>query len=237
MSIGPSLLVVFLFSAGFVSCAASKLNGSGSLSPSIYYKPTVHLDKTKCSASSLRELLSPGGRVLTTLCDSDYKQCLMQGSCFVQDENGVTSYNYHSTRDGVARFIVTDLKSCPYGYGVSRACLDPYFSVAADLGIYKLGDVIFIPRLVGVTMPSGEIHDGFLVIRDAGSSIVGAHRFDFFTGFLSHRNKENPMVRLGFGDPRKRFEFRKATPQEAQAARERRGFPGLRKSQIADLSE
>lgn len=34
-------------------------------------------------------------------------------------------------------------------------CLDPYFTVAADLNFYKLGDVIFVPQFVGEVMPDG----------------------------------------------------------------------------------
>lgn len=229
------LLSLLFVSSTLISCAAPKTTSdSGGMTPTIYYKPTIHLGKTKCATSHLREILSPEGVTLATLCDSDYRACLMQGSCFVEDEGVLTSYNYHSTKEGVARFIITDLKKCPYGYGVNSVCLDPYFSVAADLKIHKVGDVIYVPRLVGVEMPNGEVHDGFLVIRDAGGSINGSHRFDFFTGFLNHKDKKNPMARLGFGDPRSRIHYRLATESEAAAARTRRGYPGLRKDVLAE---
>lgn len=229
------LLSLLFVSSTLISCAAPKTTSdSGGMTPTIYYKPTIHLGKTKCTTSHLREILSPEGVTLATLCDSDYRTCLMQGSCFVEDEGVLTSYNYHSTKEGVARFIITDLKKCPYGYGVNSVCLDPYFSVAADLKIHKVGDVIYVPRLVGVEMPNGEVHDGFLVIRDAGGSINGSHRFDFFTGFLNHKDKKNPMARLGFGDPRSRIHYRLATESEAAAARTRRGYPGLRKDVLAE---
>ncbi|CAE78565.1 3D domain-containing protein [Bdellovibrio bacteriovorus] len=219
------------------ACAASKSSEGSGLTPTIYYKPTIQLDKNKCSSASLRDLLSPEGRVLTTLCDSDYAQCLLQGSCLIDDQGLLTSYNYHSTKDGLARFIVTDTKACPFGYGVSNACLDPYFSAAADLKIYKLGDVIYIPRLVGAKMPNGEVHDGYIVIRDAGGGVKGAGRFDFFTGYLDHRNKKNTMARLGFGDPKNRIEYRVVRGEEAARARERRGFPGLKKSILEEQQE
>lgn len=220
---------LLLLSCFLISCAGSDSSSSEELTPTIYYKPTVQLGKTQCNSESLRDLVSPEGETLATLCEVDYRLCLMQGSCFVEDEGELTSYNYHSTKEGVPRFVVTDLETCPFGYGVNSSCLDPYFSVAADLKVHKVGDAIFIPRLVGVDLPNGEVHDGFLVIRDAGGGITGANRFDFFTGFLDHRSRENPLARLGFGDPKNRFEFRKATAKEAAAARARRGYPGLKK--------
>ncbi|MBV2167447.1 MAG: murein transglycosylase [Bdellovibrio sp.] len=223
------LLLPFFLS----SCAVSKDAEGLSMSPTIYYKPTIHQKQAHCSANTLRDLLSPEGHTLVTLCESDYKKCLMQGSCFVDDGENITSYNYHSTKEGLPRFVEVDLNVCPYGYGVRNSCLDPYFSAAADLKFYKAGDVIFIPRLVGAVMPNGEEHDGFVIIRDSGGGVVGADRFDFFTGFYDHLSKQNTLARLGFGDPKNRFEFRLATEEEARAARERRNYPGLKKSVLA----
>lgn len=225
-------IVLSFFALSLISCAAPQ--SSDGLVPTIYFKPTIRADQTKCSSSSQREILSPEGYTLATLCDSDYKQCLMQGSCFVEQDGVLTSYNYHSTKEGVARFIVTDLKECPFGYGVQSSCLDPFYSVAADLDVYGAGDVIFVPRLVGARLPNGQLHDGFLIIRDSGGGIKGADRFDFFTGFLDHRTKENPFARLGFGDPKNRFQFRLASKSEALAARQRRGYPGLNSKVMAE---
>ncbi|MNL34732.1 3D domain protein [compost metagenome] len=104
--------------------------------------------------------------------------------------------------------------------------------MAADLKIYKPGDVIFVPRLVGVTMPTGEVHDGFLIVRDRGAAIVGVSRFDFFTGFEGLRNPANIMVRMGFANKANKFEFRMATEEEAKAIRERQGYPGIRREVV-----
>lgn len=229
--------VAFLSSFILLSCAASKSSVGLFLNPTIYYKPTIHKYKAKCSSNSLRDLISPDGRTLVALCESDYRECLLQGSCFVDDGEQVTSYNYHSTRDGVPRFVVVDLTICPYGYGVRESCLDPYFSAAADLEFYHPGDVIFVPRLIGAVMPDGEVHDGFIVIRDSGGRIVGANRFDFFTGLYSHRQRQNVFARLGFSDPKNRFEFRMATKDEAVATRVRRNYPGLRKNLIIKANQ
>lgn len=217
----------FLLPLFLISCAGSKSGVGNSLSPTIYYKPTIYLNKAKCSSNSLRDMKSPEGHILQTLCDEDFKLCLLQGSCFIDDQGKVTSYNYHSKRSGEPRFIEIDVKKCPYGYGVKSNCLDPFFSAAADLKFYSVGDVIFIPRLVGAVMPNGEVHDGYIIVRDAGGGVSGADRFDFFTGSLSHLSRENTFAHLGFGDPKNHFEFRRASESESRAVRAKRNYPGL----------
>ena len=198
------------------------------LNPTIYFQPIIKKDLSNCS--SLRDLYSPEGTILETLCEADYKSCVVQGTCTVLANDKMTSYNFHSQKDGRSRFMLVDLKACPYVYGMRTTCLDPYFSVAADLSIYKLGDVIFIPKLVGVRMPNGEIHDGFLIVRDAGGGVVGSRRFDFYTGFVSYNSKANTLAQLGFGDPKSQIEFRMATPDEANSVRAQRNYPGLQKN-------
>jgi 3D (Asp-Asp-Asp) domain-containing protein len=230
-----SLTILTVFAAALMtSCAASKTSEGIGLNPTIYYKPTVYQNEAKCTTSEMRELLSPEGKTLVSMCEKDYDNCLLQGSCFVDDGTKVTSYNYHSTKDDVPRFIIVDTKKCPFGYGVRNICLDPFFSVAADLSIYEPGEVLFIPRLVGATLPNGEMHDGYVIVRDAGGAIKGPNRFDFFTGFLDHRQRKNTLVRLGFSDPKNRFEFRRATEEERNDVQVRRAYPGLKESVIQE---
>ncbi|UOE99871.1 3D domain-containing protein [Bdellovibrio reynosensis] len=215
------------------SCAAKHSDGK-EMVPTIYYKPTINQKSSQCTADDLRDLLSPEGESLVTLCQKDFDLCLLQGSCFVDNGKEVISYNYHSIKDSVPRFIPVDLKVCPFGYGVRSSCLDPYFSVAADLKYYKPGDVIFIPRLEGAVLPNREVHDGFMIVRDSGGGVLGQHRFDFFTGFFDHRSRQNTLARLGFGDPKNRFEYRMATEAESQAVRTKRNYPGLKASALEE---
>lgn len=211
-----------------VSCAGASATSSDSLIPSIYFKPTVNAESVQCQPADKVKMEGTDGSVLTELCPQDYKQCLLQGSCFVSSEGQTRSYNIAAKNsDGEFTFVEVDVNRCPYGYGVRNTCLDPYFSVAADLKYYKVGDVIYVPRLVGAVLPNGEVHDGFLIVRDDGGGIKGPHRFDFFTGFFNHLAKQNTLAILGFGDPNHRYEFRKATAAEAEQARERRGYPDL----------
>ncbi|MEN0058176.1 MAG: 3D domain-containing protein [Bdellovibrio sp.] len=222
-------MLALLSNAVLVGCGPSKDSEGLTVNPTIYYKPTIHQDEMRCEKSAMKEVLSPEDKVLGHLCANDFDLCLMQGSCFVQTDDEVVSFNYHSVKNGTHRFFISSMR-CPYGFGARQDCMDPYFSVAADFNFYKVGDVIFVPRLIGAVMPNGEVHDGFLIVRDTGSGIIGANRFDFFTGIYSHLTKKNPFVRLGFSDPRNSFEFRMATATEAAAVRKQRNYPGLKKS-------
>ncbi|WP_413586335.1 3D domain-containing protein [Bdellovibrio sp. HCB274] len=227
------------FIVHIISCAQTKvMEGEASLlTPTIYYKPTVHFDAAKCTQEDLKDLVSPTDKVLTTICSKDFDKCLIEGACFVDKGGSVRSFNYHSRIKNIPRFVEVDLRRCPYGYGVKSTCLDPYYTIAADLSIYNVGDVVFVPRLVNAPMPDGSIHDGFVIIRDRGARILGQGRFDFFTGFYNHADKDNIIARLGFGDPYARFDYRLATEEEAAATRERRGYPGLKNSIIVRTLE
>lgn len=223
-------IVFLLLNLFLISCAPSSSADISSLKPTIYFKPLIQLEKSTCSSAEKRDILSPSGKRFVSLCEKDYDECVLQGSCWVDDGKKQVAYNYHSKKNGQHRFIKVDLDRCPFGYGVRSICLDPYFSVAADLNYYKPGDVIFVPRLVGVELPTGETHDGFLIIRDSGGGVEGSRRFDFFTGSLSHKQKSNPFARLGFADPAKSFEFRLATAEEASEVHKSRNFPFVKAS-------
>lgn len=207
--------------------------GIAQLNPTIYYKPTIYLDKTTCN-NEIIDMVSPDGAILISLCGRDHRNCLMQGACFVLDEDGrFRSFNYYARgADDVPRFKEVSLNKCPFGFGVRNSCLDPYYTVAADLNIYKPGDVIFVPKLVGAKIPTGEIHDGFFIVRDRGAAILGPFRFDFFTGFEGIRDMTNTFARMGFGKKSNSFDFRMATEEEAKFIRERQGYPGTKRQVV-----
>lgn len=200
------------------------------LNPTIYYKPIVSVMPLKCEELERVEMKSVENKVLTRLCPKDFQNCLMQGACYVYDESGrFRSFNYVKRGDdGKVRFGEVNTNRCPFGYGAKAICLDPYYSVAADLQYHSLGDVIFVPRLVGAVMPDGLTHDGFLVVRDKGGSIKGPHRFDFFTGFTEPYVDENTFRNLGFSEVTHSFPYRRATLEEATRVRERTGYPGIK---------
>ncbi|MGE5084662.1 MAG: 3D domain-containing protein [Bacillota bacterium] len=199
------------------------------LIPSVYFKPVIKIVPDACDDKELVSMLSPEGKELEKMCLKDFKRCLMEGSCFVVRENSLKSYNYHSCVDSRSRFVEDDLGQCPYGYGVYRSCLDPYFTVAADRRYYKSGDVIFVPKLVGIELPGGAIHDGFFIVRDIGNKIKGPRRFDFYTGIYTHLSEKNTIAKEGFADYSNRFRFRRATQQESEQVLHLRNYPGLTK--------
>src|SRR5262249_14859879 len=51
-----------------------------------------------------------------------------------------------------------------------------------------------IPALVGIPLPTGEVHDGFGFAHDTGRGITG-NRVDIFVGFESDR--DNALTRSG----------------------------------------
>jgi len=149
----------------------------------------------------------------------------------------VKSYNYHTRVDGRSRFEQADTEKCPYGYGVRRSCLDPYFTVAADRRYYKPGDVIFVPKLVGLKLSDGITHDGFLIVRDIGEKIKGPRRFDFFTGIHTHLSNNNPIANEGFADYSSRFKFRRATEKETEVVQHLRNYPGLNEATFDEAKD
>ena len=209
-----------------MGCAYGTTEATQTLHPTVYYKPIYKAYDGQCGLKKT-QILSPQNKLLAEVCEDQFNSCVMQGSCAVYDEAGrLRSFNYYARgADGLPRFFEVDSHRCPYGYGAHLICLDPYFTVAADLSIYKLGDVIFVPRAVGEIMPDGQTHHGYFVVRDSGAAIKGPLRFDFFTGFTKPFAKENPFSKMGFADKSNSFEFRLATAEEAQQIRERTKFP------------
>ncbi len=176
---------------------------------SIYYTPDYSdLDLNSCADKKNINILDSNNQIGSySLCEKAVNGCKMQGSCIVQVNQNKVLINYHKKQNSEVYFKTVNTSVCPYGLGDSTdsfvsyktMCLDPYRSVAADLSIYRLGDVIFIPDLVGIKLPNGLVHDGYLIVRDSGGSIKGVGRFDFFTGFENTSKKTNPFARLGLG--------------------------------------
>lgn len=215
---------------GLTACGKHKTvhdEQAAGLSPTIYYKPVVHIENEKCSSNDLVDMKTKQGATLATLCKATYKNCLLQGSCYIIQGNQTKMIGYGGEHTDGYNFVEVDYKRCPYGWGVKEICLDPYFSIAADMKYFDAGDVIYVPKLVGVALPTGETHDGYMIVRDEGGGITGPARFDFFTGLLDHRSKKNPFATLGFGDQTNRFEFRIVKGDEAKQALKRRGYPGI----------
>lgn len=209
------------------SCSRSVGDNLPLITPTIYYKPIIYKEKDVCASSELKDLLDEDGKVLISLCKKNYDNCLLQGSCYVVEGEKTRNFNYTKKKDGISRFAEKKEARCPYGYGVKSLCLDPFYSIAADLSIHRVGDVIYVPRLVGVQLPDGTKHNGYLVIRDQGGAIVGESRFDFFTGFFGPYDKGNVFAEVGLGDKDHRFGYQKVSEDIAKIVREFRNYPNI----------
>jgi 3D (Asp-Asp-Asp) domain-containing protein len=88
---------------------------------------------------------------------------------------------------GYKCFSLVDQTEAPYGHGSHDNPLRPFRSVAVDVTVVPFWTKLYIPALVGMTMPdendldpnSPFVHDGCVVAEDEGSSITGKH-LDFF---------------------------------------------------------
>lgn len=208
------------------------IESRGSIVPSVYFFATMNEDKKGCQDNQRREMWDPQGKVLNRVCPKTYAECELQGTCMVVRNGKRNLYNIHSKKGGRSRFFEMTYSQCRYGYGVQSSCLDPFYTVAADLSIYKPGDVIHIPGVVGATLPDGSKHSGYFVVRDKGKAIKGKGRFDFYSGFISWQDPRNPFVKLGLSDKRTRIVYYKIKGELAKRVRSHRGFPRLRQDTI-----
>jgi hypothetical protein len=89
------------------------------------------------------------------------------------------------------------------GFGMCHDIpLDPYRTLAADIGkgkksdpkfisgggVVPLGSEVYIHELNGLTLPDGSKHDGWCTVNDTGGGIFGAH-FDVFIGHHDNESK------------------------------------------------
>ncbi|MCX7979141.1 MAG: murein transglycosylase [Bdellovibrionaceae bacterium] len=197
------------------------------LSPTIYYRPTIDSDTLSCETEDVVEVVDLNDRVLTKLCREDYRNCVLQGTCLLTGKGGDRLLQYHREFNGRQRFAFADQRRCPMGYGVKNICLDPWFSVAADLAYYKTGDVIFVPAVRGIRLPDGRIHDGYFVIRDAGWGVKGENRFDFYTGPMHWKDQRNVFTKIGLSNPEKKFFFVLVKGELAEKFKALRRYPNL----------
>ncbi len=209
------------------SCAENGGDSLALITPTVYYKPVVDLSKMTCNDGELTDLIDEKDVVLARLCKKDYDNCLLQGSCFVVEGGKMRAFNFTQKKDGANRFAERREMRCPYGYGVRSICLDPFYSVAADPAFHAVGSVIFVPKLVGLKLPNGSLHNGYFVVRDEGGAIIGENRFDFFTGFYGAYDRNNSFSRVGLSDKKNKFGYQKMSDALAKKVRDYRGFPNI----------
>lgn len=227
-----------LFIYGLVNIALVASAQARTGYPTIYSTPLVKTAEMSCAAEKVMTVLDENGNEITRLCLKEYKDCLMEGACVLEDAQGKRQVISHVRYDEkLERQLFTSSTECLYGLGAgvtvagqrASTCLDPYFSVAADPKAHRLGDVIFVEKLVGTKLPSGETHDGYLIVRDTNSELAGhgADRFAFFSAFQRDNDAENPFVRLTMENRDYTFEYRNVTGAKAEQVRKARAYPRL----------
>lgn len=204
--------------------------------PLLYFVPVLNVIDRDCGDEKREPIKNIRGQTLVEVCESDFKLCLSQGTCLLNEKGGMRMINFTTRRGKVPLFTDKIKKECPYGLGLKDICLDPYYTVAADLNFHKLGDVIFVPSVRGITLPNGDIHDGYFVVRDSGSNLKEDVRFDFFTGFEDIKSENNVFRKLGLYTKDNRFRFQKVTDENATKVRVKRNYPKLTKKQVAEAS-
>jgi len=118
------------------------------------------------------------GSVQVTSTDGEIKTYNYAG---VSDDNIVDCSSIYKLKLGKTKFREA---IGAYGDGFDGYILSPYRTLAADLTIYALGTVVYIPQARGAVIDTGKrkiIHDGYFYIADKGGAIKGQH-VDVFIG-------------------------------------------------------
>jgi 3D (Asp-Asp-Asp) domain-containing protein len=198
------------------------------ITPTIYYIPEYNLLEQRCNRSDFRVMLTKSGVTIATVCKNIYNSCLMQGTCLLTYGYNKFLVNVGSKINGTYRFAKIKNDICRYGIGTQgKACLEPFYSIAADLNKFKLGDVIYIPDIAGTLLPDGQVHDGYFIVRDNGSAIKGYGRFDFFTGYMDYLNILNPFTKIGLSDMSTHLYYEKIDGVKAQVILRKHLYPRI----------
>jgi len=197
----------------------------------VYFTPSFKIKNRYCQIRDLKKVIDSKHKPLGELCPKDYDSCLMEGACHIETEDGFVTVNY-SGRDRYNRtiFFVVDTSRCPAGMGVQSACLDPFYTVAADLRIHRPGEVIYISEVRGLPLPDGSRHSGYFIVRDTGAHryISGRGRFDFFTDNVSPFNKTFQILKYFRGEKGYNMHFVSVgiiSPALAALVKKNRNFP------------
>ncbi|QDK36171.1 3D domain-containing protein [Bdellovibrio sp. NC01] len=200
---------------------------AGKTKPTVYYFPVFNEDKNGCDKDEVKTLHGVSGEKIINVCPTTLLSCGIQGSCAIIQKGVRRSFNISDRVSGQDRYFEMTNKECPFGYGVRSSCLDPFFTVAADLDVYKPGDVIFIPSIVGLKLPDGTVHNGYFIVRDQGRGINGKGRFDFYSGFLNWKDTKNPFRKVKFEDVKTSVTYWKVIGDKAEAVRKSRAYPKI----------
>lgn len=192
---------------------------------------TIQAEKVSCAPEERTAIKDTTGAVLLETCQKELGLCAYDGTCLFRSAHGDRLFNAvdSNLRTGEATFVELNLKRCRYGLGQRNICLDPFYSVAADLKEFRLGDVLFIPALKGLALPGGSTHSGYVIVRDSSPIFrgTGPHRLHFFTGDIRDTETKNPFVKVGLDRPEREFTYERISGEKAEVVRKARNFPRL----------
>ncbi len=134
-------------------------------------------------------LLTRDGRLIARVPPAFKQRLDVEGSARLRDGRVV---NLHEKAEGEWRYVVAH--EAPFGLGAPGYKLVPYRTAAVDPKRITLGSVLYVPALVGVRLPSGEVHDGFVFAHDVGPEGAGS-RIGLFVGLED--NLDNALTRSG----------------------------------------
>ena len=122
-------------------------------------------------------LLRPDGQEITRVTAAFRRQLDNAGAARLRDGRIV---NVDERIKGQFRYLV--IANAPFGLGAPGYRLVPYRTVAVNPQRVPLGSVLFVPMLVGLPLPNGEVHDGFCFAHDSDPELKPT-QIALFVGF------------------------------------------------------
>lgn len=223
----------YLFASLAMAISMGSVAQAELLMPTTYSTSVVDGTELQCPANKIMAVRQKDGKKIIDLCKKDRQNCMFEGSCVIRTLDGMIGITYVKYSEELEEAVFTkyDVGNCPFGIGYTGACVDPYFSVAADLNEYKIGEVLYIEKLKGLQLPTGEVHDGYVIVRDSSiyhMSGVGAEAVVFFTGFQNDRSAKNIFAKIGLSSNENLVESQRITDEtKAQEVRKKRNFPQI----------
>jgi hypothetical protein len=166
-----------------------------SFTPLGEFEPGLYRIVNEASAEWPREqpvepLVTADGRLIARVAPAFRRQLDAEGTARLRDGRVVS---LDQKVDGQFRYLV--VANAPFGIGAPGYKLLPYRTVSANPKRVRLGAVLYLPALIGIKLPNGEIHDGFCFVHDTndGASL------GIFVGF--DRDGQGPLSHLAAGHP------------------------------------
>jgi hypothetical protein len=164
------------------------------------FEPGLYRIVNEASAEWARDppvepLLTADGRLIARVAQAFRRQLDAEGTARLRDGRVVS---LDQKVDGQFRYLV--VANAPFGIGAPGYKLLPYRTVSAKPKRLRLGAVLYLPALIGIRLPNGEIHDGFCFVHDTndGSSL------GIFVGF--DKDGQGPLSHLAAGRPLRVYE-------------------------------